>query len=159
MNSTHTAASFGLGTGRSDLQLVTFYLSGHQFALDVDDVYGIYHGLPQIPTPDLSSYIDGEIQVSDQRIPVVNLRRLAELDEPTADHSTTWVIAINQPGGPVGIAVDRVAEVVRLTARDLRTVDEIPAVPVGEYILSAANYHGRTLWIPDASRLVQSAMN
>ncbi|MBI5058752.1 chemotaxis protein CheW [candidate division KSB1 bacterium] len=159
MNTTFAAAGFGVGTGRGDLQLVTFYFCGHQYALDVDDVYGIYHGLPLIPLPDLSVNIDGEIQVSDQRIPVVNLRRFADLPEAATTNFSSWVVAVNQPGGPVGIAVDRVAEVVRLEPRSLAGVDGSLKAPIGSYIQATAGYHGRTLLLPDVSRLIQDAMN
>ena len=156
MNSTHAAAAFGVGMGRGDLQLVTFYMDGHQFAVDVDDVFGIYHGLPLIPTPDLAACMDGEIQVSDQRIPVVNLRRFAGLPEAQAE-GTNWVVAMTQPGGPVGLAVDRVAEVVRLEPRALAAAHGQVDAPVGEYIQATAGYHGRTLLLPDVSRLIQDA--
>jgi chemotaxis signal transduction protein len=159
MNSSYAAAAFGVGMGRSDLQLVSFYLNGYQFAVDVDDVYGIYHGLPIIPTPDLSTNIDGEIQVSDQRLPVLNLRRFVGIGADSAMTGCTWVVAINQPGGPVGIAVDRVAEVVRLEPQSLTQVEEALAVPAGEYIQATASYHGRTLLLPDINRLIQDAMN
>lgn len=156
---THTRAAFNLNTGRRDLQLVSFYVGPHQFGVDVDDVFGIYHGLPLIPSVDYSDVVDGEILASDQRIPVVNFRRYAGMPESKTDKGTPWVIAINQPGGPIGLTVDRVTEVIRLEARDLRDYETPPQLPAGDYITSYARYQERDLLLPDISRLIQDAFH
>lgn len=154
---TQTRASFGMGAGRRDLQLVSFFIANHQFAVDVDDVFGIYHGLPLIPAPDYSDYVDGEIQVSELRIPVVNLRRFADLPELACDKGTPWVVAINQPGGPIGLTVDKVSEVIRLEPQQIEDLDSTEDLPLSDYVSAFANYHSRKLLLPDISRLIQNA--
>lgn len=157
MNTTHFAAA-GLGAGRADLQLVTFYLESHQFAVDVDDVFGIYSGVSIIPTPDLGNHIDGELLVCDQRIPVLNLRRFSGLSTTRPDRVPTWILAVNAPGGPVALLVDKVTEVVRLEPRSLNQLPEGLVAPVSEYVSAAANHQGRKLLLVDLRRLLQDAL-
>jgi purine-binding chemotaxis protein CheW len=154
-----TRTAHGLGAGRRDIQLVSFYLANHQYAVDVDDVFGIYHGLPLIPAPDYSDFVDGEIQVADQRIPVVNTRRYTGLPEAVADKGAPWVVTINQPGGPIGLTVDRVSEVIRLETRQIEEYASAPATPAGNYITAFARYQGRDLLLPDISRFIQDAFH
>jgi len=159
MGETLSRAAMGLGAGRRDLQFVSFYLGQHQFAVDVDDVFGIYHELPLIPVPDYSDYVDGEIQVSELRIPVVNSRRYAGMEEQATDKHNPWVVAVNQPGGPIGITVDRVSEVIRLEARQIEDHSGGSNLPWDDYVLAFAQYQGRRLLFPEISRIIQDAFH
>ncbi len=156
-NLTRFSTGFGIGSGSRECRLVSFTLADRHYGIDVDDVFGIYHGNPLIPTPELSEFVDGEVHVSGQRVPVLNLRRFLGLDESTKSHNP-WILTVNQPGGPVGLAVDRVNEVVRLEANDLQKVDDSLHVPMSEYITERAHQNGRWLFIPDMNRLLRDAL-
>jgi purine-binding chemotaxis protein CheW len=158
MAGTLTQNRRSVGVPAQNLRLVSFSIGASDYGVDVTDIHGIYHGLPLIPTPDGSAlFVDGEVQLADQRIPVVNLRRFSGLDAPAAHAAPRWVVMVDDVQGPVGFAVDKVTEVIRLTAADLAPASPPEANPLADYIVAVAAYHGRPLLLPDLGRLVHDA--
>jgi purine-binding chemotaxis protein CheW len=147
-----------VGAGSPDLQLVSFALGDKDFGVDVTDVFGIYHGLAVIPTPDAPAFMDGEVQLADRRIPVVNLRRFAGMSESHPESGRRWILMVSNPQGPVGLVVDKVSEVIRLTPQTLTPMDDDEVNPVANYVVAVANHHGRNLYLPDFSRLIYDAV-
>lgn len=148
-----------VGRAGREMQFVSFMLGDQSYVVDVADVYGIYHGLPLIPSPDSPAFLDGEVQIANRRIPVVNLRRFAGMADVTADKTPRWILMINQPGGPVGLIVDRVSEVLRLAPANLTEPDSAEQSPVGDYVQAAVNHQGRSMWLPDMNRLLHDAVH
>jgi chemotaxis signal transduction protein len=140
------------------MRLVSFSVGATDYGVDVADIHGIYHGLPLIPTPDGNTpFVDGEVQLADQRIPVVNLRRFSGLDAPAAPAAPGWIVMVEDVHGPIGFAVDKVTEVIRLTAADLAPASPPEHAPLADYIVAVAAYRGRPLLLPDLGRLVHDA--
>ncbi len=136
---------------------VTFVLGGTDYAVEVDEIHGIYHSLPVIPTPDAPPYIEGEVQLVHRRIPVVNLRRFAGMHDAQSLRSPHWILIVEHREGPVGIVVDKVSEVVKLTPASLTISEDTAPGPVGEYVMAVAKHGGRALYVPDFSRLLCDA--
>jgi purine-binding chemotaxis protein CheW len=151
--STHLSFVPVAGLGGRDLQLVTFRIGTWEFGADVADVKGIYHGLPMIPTPDAPDVIAGEILISGERIPVLNLPHLFGLN-PAARSTEWWIIVLSMLGGPVGFIVERVTEVVRFeaTALTLPTEDRVPNCGC---ITAVARHQQRDICLLDFATLVQ----
>lgn len=126
--------------------------------VSVSDVHGIYHGLPLIPTPDLPPVLDGEVQLGDRRIPVLNLRRFAGMAAEQCESVIQWIVMVNNVHGPVGLAVDRVTEVVQLPEQGLERAEDTGSEPVGEYIVAVARHRGRSMYLPDWNRLLHDAI-
>jgi purine-binding chemotaxis protein CheW len=128
------------------------------YVVSVSDVHGIYHGLPLIPTPDLPPAMDGEVQLGDRRIPVLNLRRFAGMSDEGCGSVAPWIVMVNDDRGPIGLAVDRVTEVVQLSEQGLQRAEDLSSEPVGEYIVAVARHHGRSMYLPDWNRLLHDAI-
>ncbi len=137
---------------------VSFVLGGTDYAVEVEDVYGIYHGLPIIPMPDSPPRIAGELQLVNRRIPVVNLRRSAGTGDAHAQRSPRWILIVDHRQGPVGLVVDRVSEVVSLTPAHLTISDKAAPGPAGDYVTAVARHGNRPVYLPDFSRLLQDAI-
>ncbi len=156
-NLTRFVAGMGLGAGSMECRFVCFTFADRQYAIDVDDVFGIYHGSPVIPTPDLPDCMDGEISPEGQRIPILNLRRFLDLRDTYAQQPP-WVLAVSDLGGPVGLIVDRVNEVVRLQPSEIDAVTEPAEIPMGRYVTRCSHRNGRWLFMPDFHRILQDAL-
>jgi purine-binding chemotaxis protein CheW len=141
-----------------DLQFVSFSLGSWSYGVHVADVYGIYHGLPLIPTPDLAANLDGEVQLADRRIPVINLRRFSGMEDPSAGSTARWILMVNDTSGPVGLIVDCVTEVVNLTPENVRLSPDGDTGPVRDYVTAVADSHGQSIYVPDLSRLLHDAI-
>jgi purine-binding chemotaxis protein CheW len=146
-----------VGSAQSDLRFVAFALGEHDYGINVGEIFGIYRGLPVTPVPNTSLFVEGEIQLANRRVPVVNLRRFAGMTEVTTDPESRWILIVNNSGGPVGLIVDRVMEVVRLTESNLNLPDDVPP-QVSDYISAMASYRGHRLFLPDLGRLLYDAV-
>jgi purine-binding chemotaxis protein CheW len=157
VNTPPTSVLRGTGTPSREMQFVSFALAQWEYAVNVEDVYGIYHGLPLIPNPDMPSNLDGEVQLSDRRIPVLNLRRFSGLPDPAGASQARWILMVNDGNGPIGLIVDKVNEVVKLTAQNVKLNPEGDAGPVKAYITAMADVSGHALFMPDLGRLLHDA--
>ncbi|RPH92852.1 purine-binding chemotaxis protein CheW [candidate division KSB1 bacterium] len=158
MSITAFKARSAVGKGNRDLLFVSFKLGEDDYGVEVADVHGIYHGLPIIPNPDAPSFIEGDVQLAGRRIPVVNLRRFAGMADPAKESGTRWILMVNNSSGPVGLEVDRVIEVLRLTPQNLQDPDEHRKSPVHDYVVAVASHNGQSMFLPDISRLVNDAI-
>ena len=158
MATTVTRQRNAVGRGSRELQFVSFALGEQAYGVDVADVHGIYHGLPIIPNPDNQPYLDGDVQLADQRIPVINLRRFAGMTEAHNLTTPRWIVMVEAVGGPIGLVVDRVIEVLRVEASSIAPPADNTTSPVRDYIMAVANHNGRTMFLPDFTRLVHDAV-
>lgn len=160
VNTPPTSVLRSTGTPSREMQFVSFVLGQWEYGVNVDDVYGIYHGLPLIPNPDMPSNLDGEVQLADRRIPVLNLRRFSGMDDPAGSSPARWILMVNNgSGGPIGLIVDKVTEVVKLLPSDVKLNPAADAGPVKSYVTAMADLSGHSLFMPDLSRLLHDATN
>jgi purine-binding chemotaxis protein CheW len=145
------------GAARQNLRLVSFAVGAGDYAVDVADIHGIYHGLPLIPQPEAASFVDGQVQLAGQRVPVVNLRRFCGLPDSAPSSLPGWIVVVDDNHGPVGLAVDAVTEVVRLSPTELEPASPPEYSPLANYIVAVAAYRGRPLLLPDLGRLIHDA--
>ena len=154
MSSTAIRSSSRVGSHPENLSFVSFVLGDNNFVINVSDVHGIYHGLSIIPNPDGPSFLEGDVQFGEQRIPVVNLRRFAGMSDCDDCSSGQWILMLHDHNGPVGLVVDRVTEVVKLKPESLKPTPDDLNGPVSDYISAVAEYQGRSMLVPDFNRLL-----
>jgi chemotaxis signal transduction protein len=140
-------------TAPRELHLVTFRLDGWEYAVEVNDICGIYHGLAIIPTPDDSELLEGEVHLFAHRIPVINLRRVLNLgDRPSGP---VWLLVLYQAGKQVGLLVDSVVEVLRLQSNALQPCDGTSHQnPASDFVTASVSHKERTIYLPDLQRLL-----
>ncbi|MBM3316533.1 MAG: purine-binding chemotaxis protein CheW [Candidatus Eisenbacteria bacterium] len=127
------AAPVGLARGANDAggafagaapgQYLAVGLGDETYGLDVLAVREIIALIPITPVPGAPSCLLGVINLRGRVIPIVDLRRLFALPPVDAGPETCIVIA-EVRGEPTGLVVDRVCEVVAVSA------DEIAPAPV-----------------------------
>ena len=145
-----------ISSGRRELQLVTFRIGDHEYGADVADVKGIYHGLPMIPTPDAPDVIAGDVHISGERVPVINLPRL--FGNKSAERSSDWwIIVLTLLGGPIGLIVERVTEVVHLEPNALREKSDVRH-PANDYVIAHAHHQHRVIALMDFTRMIQDQL-
>ena len=147
-----------VGSGKGDMLFVSFILGGTNYGVEVDEVYGIYHGLPIIPTPDSPHPLSGEIQLVDRRIPIVNLHGVADSMQTRSCLTPHWILIVDSTKGPVGFVVDRVHEVVRFAPGNVTVSEDSAPGPVGSYVMAVAENAERRVYLPDFSRLLNDTV-
>lgn len=101
-----------------ELQLVIFRLAKEEYGLPITKVQEINRLVPITKLPQTPSFMEGIINLRGRIIPVIDLRKRFGL-EVSAHNDDTRIIIVEVNGQTVGVIVDAVAEVVRLTTSSI----------------------------------------
>lgn len=137
------------------LQLVSFRLDKEEYGIEITRVREIIllGEITRIPqTPD---YIKGLINLRSTVIPIVDLRLRFGLPEgePTDD---TRIMVVNVDGRTIGIIVDAVSEVLRVSLEQIAPPPPTVATLGQEYLTGLVRLHDRMLILLDIDRLLAS---
>lgn len=135
-----------------ELQLVTFRLASEEYGLPITKVQEINRVLPVTVLPQTPSFMEGIINLRDRIIPIIDLRKRFQL--PITNHNEdTRIIIVEMNGQTVGVTVDAVMEVVRLSAAD---VDAPPASTVANsrFINGVGKMNGQLIILLDIDQVL-----
>ena len=105
-------------TAEQELQLVTFRLANEEYGLPITKVQEINRLVPVTRLPQTPPFMEGIINLRGRIIPVIDLRKRFEM--PIAAHDDdTRIIIVEISGQIVGVTVDAVTEVVRLSTANI----------------------------------------
>jgi purine-binding chemotaxis protein CheW len=141
-----------IAVGREVLQLVTFKLGGEEYAVDILKVQEINRMVEITSVPHTSNYVEGVINLRGKVIPVVNLRKKFGMEMRDTDSQSR--IMVVDVGTTIGVMVDSVSEVLRLSAD---TVEPPPPMTGGvgsEYIKGVGKLQDRLLILLDIDKLL-----
>lgn len=105
-------------------QIVSFRLANEEYAVDIMCAREIIMVSPITRIPEVPDYVRGLINLRGQVISIVDLRKRFELPAQAMDGHTR-IIVVNVESRTIGIIVDAVTEVLRITA------DQIEPPPAG----------------------------
>jgi purine-binding chemotaxis protein CheW len=136
------------------LQLVSFNLGQEEYAVDILKVQEINRMVGITNIPNAPFYVEGVINLRGKVIPVINLRKRFGFEQKEMDsHSRIIVVDV---GRTVGLVVDSVSEVLRLSAG---TVEPPPAMTAAvgssDYIRGVGKLQDRLLILLDLDRLLK----
>ena len=137
-----------------ELQLVIFRLAREEYGLPITKVQEINRLVPITKLPQTPSFMEGVINLRGRVIPVIDLRKRFQLS--TAEHSDdTRIIIVEVKGQTVGVIVDAVTEVVRLSAGNIE-----PPPPAfildAQYIEGVGKMDDRLLILLDIDKILTS---
>jgi purine-binding chemotaxis protein CheW len=121
-------------TADQELQLVIFRLAKEEYGLPITKVQEINRLVPITKLPQTPVFMEGIINLRGRIIPVVDLRKRFQLEVSEYDDDSR-IIIVEVNGQTVGIIVDAVAEVVRLSAASVEP-------PPPSFILDAKYIQG-----------------
>lgn len=135
-------------------QLVVFKLGHELYAADIAAVreVGPLQRVTRVPrTP---SYIEGVTNLRGRVIPVVDLRRRLGLPTTAATKATRIAVA-ELEGGQVGMIVDSVEEVLRVSSSSIEPPSAMMSKIEAENCLGIAKVDGRLIIILDLVRVLR----
>lgn len=91
---------------------LTLLLGEEEYGVPITRVREIVGVQPVIPVPNRPAIVDGVINLRGVVIPVINLRRAFGLPEGIPDEQNVIIVIDNGAEGRVGLAADRVKEVI-----------------------------------------------
>lgn len=155
-----TLKSAGVGKRQVDsggtVQVVSFRLANEEYGIEITKVQEIILVGEITRVPQTAPYLKGLINLRSMVIPIVDLRlRFGMPEEAYSD--ATRIMVMNMAGKIVGIVVDAVSEVLRISKDQVAP----PPPSVGgvgrEYMTGLAKLDKRMLILLDADRLLAEA--
>lgn len=134
-------------------QLVIFQLAGEAYGLDIATVHEIIPWQPVTRVPRTPPFVEGIINLRGNVIPVIDLRKRFEL-APGEERSQGRIIVVEIAALVVGLVVDAVSEVLRVTRVQ---IEPTPAVISGistAFIRGVAKVGDRLVILLDADRIL-----
>jgi purine-binding chemotaxis protein CheW len=119
----------GQAATADDMQLVSFEAAGQEYAFPIEDVQEIV----QVPAtltqvPQAKPQVVGVMTLRERLLPLVSLRRMFALPGATVDEHSRIVVVSAGGAGSVGIVMDKVKEVLRVSRA---LIDPVPAMLAG----------------------------
>ncbi|HUZ77047.1 MAG TPA: chemotaxis protein CheW [Chloroflexota bacterium] len=136
-------------------QVVVFDLSNETYALDVAYVQGIRRIEPLTPVPGAPYYIDGVMNLRNEVIPVVDLRKRFGLPLKTTSERSR-IIVVQLSDETVGAIVDAVSEVITVSPDSIEPASRVVTALDAEYIRGIAKVDGRLVAILNPDRLLEA---
>ena len=101
-----------------ELQLVTFRLASEEYGLPITKVQEINRLVPVTKLPQTPDFMEGIINLRGRIIPVIDLRKRFVMSISSHDDDTR-IIIVEINGQVVGVTVDAVTEVIRLSTANI----------------------------------------
>jgi len=144
------------GQGKQDThtsQVVSFRLGEEEYGVDIMTVQEIILLGCITQVPEVPDHVLGVINLRGNVIPILNLRRRFGMpDQPAEDE--TRIVVMNLNGRTVGVVVDGVSEVLRLSLDDISPPPPSLSGAGKEYINGLAHNGERLLILLNMARLL-----
>lgn len=128
------------------------------YALEIASIREIVNPLPLIELPRERAFVVGVSDYRDQVVAVVDLRRLFGLSPQDPTRRTKWII-LESSFRLVGIVVDAVHDVFSSENQEQREVPALDDRHHSRGIRSAYRHHDELVFLLDADRLAEPALD
>jgi purine-binding chemotaxis protein CheW len=142
-------------TAGDDVQLVVFRIAGQHLALNIFQVERILRYEKPEPLPQAPDFLEGMLPYARGAVPIVDLRKRLGVPAPIRDD--TRIVILEWDQGRVGIVVDAVLEVKRVTASQITPPPPIVRGLAAEFISGIVTLSGRAIVILAATKLLSSS--
>jgi purine-binding chemotaxis protein CheW len=135
-------------------EFLTFVLGADVFGVELARVKEILSPPPITPVPRAPVEVVGVCSVRGLLVTVVDLRVRLKLEARPNTRRTRILLAVAQSGEAVGLWVDEVLQVVRLSEADMELATAGVGTEVSEYVLGVGRPQGEFIVLLDLNALV-----
>ncbi|UTA47660.1 chemotaxis protein CheW [Simiduia sp. 21SJ11W-1] len=138
-------------------EYLTFLLGDGEYGVDILCVQEIMVLTPTTEIPGVPDYIKGVINLRGVIVPIVDLRNRFGLREKPYDATTVVIVLRTQQAGRnvvLGIVVDAVSEVYKLSDADLKTAPDFGEAIDSRFIHSLAAIEDQIIVLLDTHKLL-----
>lgn len=139
------------------LQIVTFKLDDEEYGVDILKVQEINRMTEITAMPKAPFSVEGVINLRGKVIPVINLRKKFGLGEKDIDSQSRIIVV--DTGSTVGLIVDSVSEVLRISSEIIEPPPPITGGMGSEYIMGIGKLEDRLIILLDIDKLLNEGMN
>ena len=139
---------------QKEYQLVIFSIGDEEFGVDISQVREIVRLIPITYLPKAPEFIEGVVNLRGQVVAVIDLaKRLVISSKQRGDN--TRIIIVEIEGLTMGMIVDSVSEVLRLSAEQIEDVPSVIQTEVQEhYIYGVGKLKDRLLVLLDLKKVL-----
>lgn len=139
------------------LQFVTFEMEGEEFAVDVLRVQEIIRPAEVTDLPHCPDFLDGLINLRGKVILIINLRK--RFNYPQVEpKSENRVIVVDIDGEIIGLYVDEVSEILRISPDVVEPIPVVENKTEKEYLSGMAQIDDRIVVIIDVDKILNANM-
>jgi purine-binding chemotaxis protein CheW len=143
-----------------DTKIITFAIADEEYGLEILKVREIIGYMDITHTPQMTSYVKGEINLRGQVIPVVDLRSNLGM-QPAEVTEGMYIIVVevshNGQRNDMGIVVDRVQEILYVGGEQIQDTPEFGASINTDFILGLGKVGKSVKILPDIDRVLGGA--
>jgi len=121
----------------TEQQLVVFDLNNEEYAVDISVVREIIQMQPITRLPDLPESVVGVIDIRGSVVPIIDLRSHLKM-EKSAQTKETRIIIVNSKENELGIIVDAVTKVIRVSEDAFQSSDNMQLRGKHDYLVGVA---------------------
>ena len=135
------------------LHLVVFDLANEHYAVDIVAVEGIIKMQPITPVPHAPPFVEGVTNLRGKVLPVIDLRKRFGFaaGEITND---TRIVVVEMNGATVGIVVDGVSKVLRLSSESIEPASPMITTVESSFIKGIAKLTDRLVILLDIGKVL-----
>ncbi len=139
----------------AEKQLVVFDLADEGYGVDIGSVREIIRMQEITKVPRAPDFVEGVINLRGRVIPVIDLRKRFgfETTEMTKD---TRIVVVDIGGQDIGVVVDAVTEVLRLSADKVEPASSVITTVDSEYLLGICKLEERLIILLDLQQALSS---
>ena len=135
------------------LQLVGFRLGNEEYGIDILKVQEINRVAEITKIPQSPDFVEGVINLRGNVIPIIDLRKRFHMPEREHDRQTRIVVGEIE-GRTVGLIVDAVSEVIRLSSNTMEPTPKIVSENQVDYIKGVGKLEDRLLMLLDIDKIL-----
>jgi len=139
--------------GNEELQLVVFKLGEEEYGVEITQVQEIIRVMETTRVPKAPTFIKGVINLRGKVIPVIELKKRFGLTECNIDDQTR-IIVVEVQDYTVGMIVDCVSEVLRLSSESIEPTPPVFSNLSDEYIRGVGKLENRLLILLDLDKIL-----
>lgn len=150
-----------MSNGRDHMQTkdvqeyLSFILSDEQYALDITSVKEIRGYEKVTPIANAPAFIKGVLNLRGDIVPIIDLRIKFNIPNPTYNEFTI-VIMLHVHNRVIGIVVDGVSDVVRLTDDEVRPPPDFGVIFDSRFLKGLATVDDRMIILVNIEQLISS---
>lgn len=141
---------------QEERQLVVFDLANESYGVDIHAVQGIIRMQAITKMPKTPDFVEGVINLRGKVIPIVDMRKRFDLvvKEETKD---SRIVVVDIGGQEVGIIVDAVTEVLRITNDSIEPPSSVITSTDSAYLMGIAKVEDRLIILMDLENVLSHA--
>ena len=137
----------------AEIQLVVFDLAGERFGTEIERVHEIIRLQEVTQVPRAPEYVEGIINLRGRIVPVVSLRSRFGFESGQATRATR-VVVVEVGGATVGMVVDAVAEVARVSRASIEPPAPIVSTMNNEFVRGVCKRPDDLIVVLDLERVL-----